>query len=152
MMKAKTFPARYQFTVIPHIFIKGASEAVAFYEKAFGATEIFRVSKPNDQIVHAEMSVGHCVFMLGDADTPFHDPHFLKGTCFGLHVYTDDVDASLAWAVAAGAVAMGPIRDMFYGDRMGMLQDPFGHIWVFPTHQEDVEPEEIKRRGEALFR
>ena len=89
--------------------------------------------------------------MVGDADAPFQDPQSQRGTTVGLHVYTDDVDALVARAIAAGAVAIGEIQNMFYGDRMGMLKDPFSHIWVFLTHQEDVEPDEIKRRGEALF-
>lgn len=151
MMKTMPIPARYRFGVIPHVFVKGASEAIVFYEKAFGATEIFRVVKPNGQVVHAEVSVGGCLFMVGDADEPFHDPQSLHGTSVGLHVYTDDVHALLARAVTAGAVAIGSTQDMFYGDRMGMLQDPFGHVWVFLTHQVDVGSEEIKRRGEALF-
>jgi PhnB protein len=152
MMKTKPIPARYQFAVIPHIFIKGASEAIAFYEKGFGAKELFRVSKPDGQIIHAELSVGNCVFMVGEAEAHFHDPKSLKGTCVGLHLYTDNVDSLVSRSVSAGAVEIGSIQDMFYGDRMGTLQDPFGHIWVLLTHQEDVQPQEIKNRGEALFR
>jgi PhnB protein len=149
---AKPIPKRYQFSVIPHIFIDGASAAVSFYERAFGATEIFRVSRPDGKIVHAEIQIGESIIMVGDADGLFHDPRSLKGVSVGLHLYTEDVDALFARAVGAGAKAIEAVQDMFYGDRMGMLEDPFGHIWVFLTHKEDVAPEQIKLRGEALFK
>lgn len=151
-MTEKKIPDRYQFAIIPHIFIKGASAAVAFYEKAFDAEEIFRVSKPNGLIVHGEIKIGESVIMVGDAEGLFHDPRSLGGISAGLHVYVDDVDALFARAVGAGAKEIEPVQDMFYGDRMGMLQDPFGHIWVLLTHNEDLVPEGIKKRGEALFK
>jgi len=150
-MTAKPIPDRYQFAIIPHIFIKGASAAIAFYEQAFAAAEIFRVSKPDGQIIHAEIKMGASVIMVGDAEGLFHDPRSLKGVSVGLHLYTDDVDALLARAVGAGAKIIEPVQDMFYGDRMGMLEDPFGYIWVLLTHQEDMTPEAIKMHGEALF-
>jgi len=89
--------------------------------------------------------------MVGDAEPPFAVPTASGSTTVGLHVYLDDVDTALARAEQAGATILQPAQDMFYGDRAGMLQDPFGHIWVLLTHQEDLEPAEIKRRGEALL-
>ena len=151
-MTLKSIPDRYHYSVIPHIFIKGASAAIEFYKQAFGATEVFRISQPNGEIVHAEILIGGSIIMVGDADGVFSDPHSLSGSPVGLHVYVEDVDAQFIQAVSAGAKAIEPVKEMFYGDRMGMLEDPFGHIWVLLTHKENLSPEEIKNRGEAMLK
>jgi PhnB protein len=132
--------------------VNGASRAIAFYEKAFGATELFRIVRPDDRIVHAEMRIGESVIMVGDADGPFRDPNSLHGSSVGLHVYVENVDTLFAQAVSVGAKVIQSVQDMFYGDRTCMLEDPFGHIWVLLTYQEDMQPEEFKKRGEALFK
>jgi PhnB protein len=150
-MSAGSMPYRYHRSAIPHLMIDGASEAIGFYERAFGASEIFRVSQPDGKIVHAEIKVGDSVVMLGDTDDAFGDPLALGGTTVGLHVYVEDVDSWFARAVAAGAKVLQPVQDMFYGDRMGMLEDPFGHVWVLLTHKEELSPEEIKIRGEVML-
>ena len=150
-MSGGSIPDRYHRSVIPHVMIDGASEAIRFYEQAFGASEIFRVSQPDGRIVHAEIKVGDSVVMVGDMDEAFGDSRSLGGTSVGLHVYVEDVDARFARAVAAGAKELHLVQDMFYGDRMGMLEDPFGHVWVLLTHKEEMPPEEIKARGEAMF-
>jgi PhnB protein len=147
----EAIPDRYRYSVIPHVMVEGASAAIEFYERALGATELFRIAQPDGRIVHAEITIGRSVVMVGDANDPFEDPHSLGGLSVGLHVYVEDVDARFAQAVDAGARVIEPVRDMFYGDRMGMLKDPFGHIWVLLTHLEDLPPEEIKRRGEAML-
>lgn len=152
MMPAKPAPVRYQHSVVPHVMIKGASAAIEFYKRAFDATEIFRISQPNGQIAHAEIVVSGSIIMVGDAEGTFHDPLSLGGPSVGLHVYVENVDILFAQAISAGAAAIQPVQHMFYGDRMGMLEDPFGHIWVLLTHEEDITPEEIKRRGEAMFK
>jgi len=133
--------------------IKGASEAIEFYKRAFGATEIFRLSHPNGQIGHAEIKIGDSSVMLADPceQGAFRTPQSLGGSSVALHVYVKDVDAQFAQAVSAGAKAVKPVFDQFYGDRTGTLQDPFGHIWFLATHKEDIAPEEISRRAEALF-
>jgi len=146
-----SIPARYRYSVIPHVMVDGASAAIEFYSEGFGATELFRVSSPDGRIVHAEITIGDSIVMVGDADDPFHDPRSLGGLSVGLHVYVDDVDAQVARAVQAGATLSEPVQDMFYGDRMGMVTDPFGHLWVLLTHEEDLPPAEIKRRGEAVL-
>lgn len=151
-MTVTKIPDRYKFAIIPHIFIKGAAAAIDFYEQAFDAREIFRVSKPDGKIVHAEIKIGESVIMVGDAEGVFRAPQSLGGISVGLHVYVDSVDVLFARAVDAGAKIVEPIQDMFYGDRMGMLEDPFGHVWVLLTHNDDLAPEEIKKRGEALLR
>ena len=151
-MSINSIPDRYRRSVIPHIMIDGASAAIEFYKQAFGATEVFRISQPDGQIVHAEILIGESVIMVGDGGGVFGNPHSLGGSAVGLHVYVEDVDARFAQAVSAGAKAIEPVQDMFYGDRMGMLEDPFGHIWVLLTHKEDLTPDEIKNRGEAMLK
>jgi PhnB protein len=150
-MTEKWLPHRYIHSVIPHIMIKGASTAIEFYKRAFDAVEIFRIAKPDGKIIHAEITIGDSIIMVGDAEGIFHDPQSLGGSSVGLHIYIDKVDDYFAQAVHAGAEPLQPVQDMFYGDRMGILKDPFGHIWVLLTHKEDVTPEEIKRRGEAML-
>jgi PhnB protein len=151
-MTARQIPDRYRQSVIPHIMIKGASAAIEFYTRAFGATELVRIAKPNGHIVHAEIKIDDSIIMVGDAERPFHDPNSLGGSSVGLHIYVKNVDALSAQATSAGAKEIQPVQDMFYGDRMAMLEDPFGHIWVLLTHLEDIAPEEIKKRGEAILK
>jgi PhnB protein len=122
-MTVKPVPERYQYTVIPHIMIKGASAAIEFYKQAFSATEIFRIAKPTGEIAHAEIKIGNSIIMLGDTTKHFKDSQSLGGTSVGLHVYVDDVDNVFAQAVAAGAIVMEPMQDMFHGDRTAMLKD-----------------------------
>jgi PhnB protein len=150
-VRLKQIPDRYYHSVIPHIFVNGASAAIEFYKQALGATEIFRISQPNGQIVHAEIKIGDSIIMLGDAEGIFCAPQSIGGSTVGLHVYIDNLDAQFTQAVNVGAKEIQPVQDMFYGDRMAMLEDPFGHIWVLLTHQEDLTLEEIKRRGEAML-
>lgn len=151
-MTVKPIPDGYH-SITPYLMIKGASEAIEFYKRAFGATEIFRLSHPNGQIGHAEIKIGDSSVMLADPceQGTFRTPQSLGGSSVALHVYVQDVDAQFAQAVSAGAKAVKPVFDQFYGDRTGTLQDPFGHIWFLATHKEDIAPEEINRRAEALF-
>jgi len=151
-MTVKPIPDGYH-SITPYLMIKGASEAIEFYKRAFGATEIFRLSHPNGQIGHAEIKIGDSSVMLADPceQGAFRTPQSLGGSSVALHVYVKDVDAQFAQAVSAGAKTIKPVFDQFYGDRTGTLQDPFGHIWFLATHKEDIAPEEISRRAEALF-
>jgi PhnB protein len=150
-MSDKKIPTRYKNSVIAHIMIKEASAAIDFYQEAFNAKEIFRIAKPNGNIIHAEILIEDAIIMLGDAEELFQDPQKLKGTTVGLHVYVEDVDALFLQAVKFGAIVIQNVTDMFYGDRMAMLKDPFGHIWVLLTHQMHMTPEEIKRNAEKLL-
>ncbi len=151
-MTVKPIPDGYH-SITPYLMIKGASEAIEFYKRAFGATEIFRLSHPNGQIGHAEIKIGDSSIMLADPceQGAFRTPQSLGGSSVALHVYVKNVDAQFAQALSAGAKAIKPVFDQFYGDRTGTLQDPFGHIWFLATHKEDIAPEEISRRAEALF-
>lgn len=145
-------PDRYRYAAVPHVMIEGAAEAIAFYVTAFGAEEVMRIAHPDGRILHAEIRIQDSVLMLGDAEGEFLSPPAAGGTTAGLHVYVEDVDALYRQAVAAGAESLQPPADMFYGDRTVMLKDPFGHVWVFLTHIEDLSPEELARRGNALLR
>ena len=139
--------------VIPYLHVKGAASAIEFYRQAFGATEVLRLSEPDGRIGHAEIEIGGARIMLAD-EFPEHGirgPQSLGGTSVGLHLTVPDVDALAERAVAAGAKLARPIKDEFYGERGGKLEDPFGHVWQVMTHQEDVPAEEMQRRYDALL-
>ena len=145
-------PDRYRNGVIPHIYVAGASEAIAFYERAFGAVELFRVAHPNGRIQHAELSIHGSVVMIGDPTAKLYgDPRALGGCTAGLHVLVDDNAAVLRRAVEAGAQQVQAPTAMFYGASSASLRDPFGHVWVLLTWQQDLEPAEMQRRGNALL-
>ncbi|NJC69123.1 VOC family protein [Planosporangium thailandense] len=144
-------PDRYRYAVVPHIAVDGAANAIGFYTTAFGAEELTRIARPDGRILHAEIRIRDSVLMLGDAEGDFVSPSMVGGTTVGLHVYVEDVDALHRQAVAAGAESLQPPTDMFYGDRTIILKDPFGHVWVFLSHIEDLSLKEITRRGEDLL-
>ena len=112
------------------------------------------MAMPSGDIGHAEIMIGNSRIMLADPceEFNFRSPKVLGGSSVGLHVYVEDVDKLFAQAVAAGAKVVKPVQDQFYGDRGGTLEDPFGHVWFLATHKEDLAPEEINRRAEALFK
>lgn len=137
-------------SVTPYLSIHGAAEAIAFYEKAFGATEIMRMTTPNGLLGHAEIKIGDSIVMLADEWPGMYarSPQSLGGVSCQIMLYVPAVDAFMARAVSAGATVTQPPTDMFWGDRFGKLRDPFGHEWAVATHVEDVPPEEIARRME----
>jgi PhnB protein len=150
----KPVPEGYH-TLTPYLSVKGASDAIAFYKKAFGAEELARMPMPDGRVGHAELQIGDSRLMLADempemGDAVTKSPRTLGGVTAGLCLYVADVDALFARAVAAGAVAKRPLTNQFYGDRSGVVEDPFGHLWTLATHVEDVPPEEMKRRMAAL--
>ncbi|MGH9670678.1 MAG: VOC family protein, partial [Terriglobales bacterium] len=132
--------------------IQGAAAAIEFYRKAFGATELVRMAQPDGRIGHAELRIGDSVVMLADEvpEMGYRGPKSLGGTPVSILLYFDDVDAVVARAVAAGAKLTREVKDQFYGDRSGVIEDPFGHLWTIATHKEDVSPEEIDRRMAAM--
>ncbi len=139
-------------TVTPYLSISSAKDAIEFYKLAFGATEIFRLNTPTGDIAHAEIKIGDSVIMLAEPceDSPMPSPDTLGGSTVAVHLYVEDVDAMFEQAIDAGALDIKSVEDQFYGDRMGTLKDPFGHIWFVSTHIEDLTPEEIQQRAEAL--
>ena len=139
-------------TITPHLVCAGASDAMAFYAKAFDAVELSRLPGPGGKLMHASMRIGDSVFMLVDEapDWKSFGPKALNGTPVSLHLYVPDVDASVAQAIAAGATVRMPIADMFWGDRFGMIEDPFGHHWSVATHTRDVTPEEMQKAMSSM--
>ena len=141
-------------TLTPYLVIKGASEAIEFYKRAFGAQEKVRMPGPDGKsVMHAELKIGDSPLMLADEfpDMGSLGPHGIGGTSVVIHVYVDDADAVFNQAVAAGAQVKMPLQDMFWGDRYGQITDPFGHRWSVATHKEDLTPEEMGKRAQAAF-
>ncbi|MEU0061757.1 MULTISPECIES: VOC family protein [Streptomyces] len=146
MPATETVPAAYRHAVVPHLLVDDADAALAFYERAFGAEPRFRLDGDEGEVVHAELTVAGAVLMLGDARGDLRSPAALGATPVILHVYVPDVDALTARATAAGAELLEGPADQFHGDRTAMLRDPFGHLWIFLTHLEDLTPEQIAQR------
>jgi PhnB protein len=147
-MKNHQRPPRYRNAVVPHIYVEGAANAIAFYKRAFGASELFRVARPDGKILHAEITVAGSVLMIGDPDAKLYgDPRSLGRCTTSLHVFPDDNEAFLRRAVEAGAEMIQPPTDMFYGASSASVRDPFGHVWVLLSWKEDLAPAEIERRG-----
>ncbi|MFJ4710028.1 VOC family protein [Streptomyces anulatus] len=151
-MTETAIPETYRNAVVAHIMVDGAANAIDFYTRAFGVEELFRLDGPDGRIMHAEVKIQGSTIMLGDADGPlFSAPTAVGGTTVGLHVFVADVDALARQATAAGAELLQPPADQFHGDRTTMLKDPYGHVWVFLTHLEDLTPDEVARRARELF-
>lgn len=150
---SKPTPAGYH-TLTPYLTINGAAKAIDFYKSIFGASERMRMETPDGRVGHAELAIGDAVIMLSDEwpDMGCKGPEALGGSPVSLHVYVDDVDAVADRAVAAGATLKRPPKDEFWGDRMGTIVDPFGHVWLIATHVEDVPEGAMGRRAEAAMR
>jgi PhnB protein len=151
-MSTKPVPEGYH-TITPYLHVPRAIDAMAFYEKAFGAKELMRLTMPDGSIGHAEMRIGDSAFMMADENQEWNNPSplTLGGTSAGLMIYVDNVDEVFAQAVAAGATVLQDVTDQFYGDRSGTISDPFGHKWTISTHVEDVSEEEMDRRMKAMY-
>ena len=148
--KVKPVPEGYH-NLTPYLIVDGATRAIEFYQKAFGAAELMRIAAPGGKIGHAELQVGDSRIMLADEhhDMDAHGPARFGGSPVGLLLYVEDVDAVVARAVAAGAALTRPVADQFYGDRVGGITDPFGHRWWIATRKEDLTSEELHRRAAA---
>jgi PhnB protein len=149
-MAVKPIPDGYH-TVTPYLIVNDAVGALDFYKQAFGATELFRMQKPDGKIGHAEIKIGDSPIMLADEhpEAGAKSPQSLGGAAVSILLYVEDADAVTEQAVAAGAKVLRPLQNQFYGDRSATLSDPFGHTWHIATHIEDVTPEEMQKRIEA---
>jgi len=148
MPSVKPIPDGYP-QVTPYLIVDGANAAIEFYRDVLGATERARLPGPDGRIGHAELLLGSSLIMLAD-ETPqmgILGPRSVGGTPVTISVYVEDVDAVFDRAVKAGAKALRPAGDKFYGDRPGQFEDPFGHRWSVATHTEDVSPEEMAKRA-----
>lgn len=143
--KPRPIPEGYA-SVTPYLIVADADAAIAFYKRAFGAEEVMRLPMPNGRIAHAEIRIGTSRVMLGEAppESGPRDPGAARPIF--LYLYVEDVDATYAAALAAGATAGQPPENQIYGDRSGSVTDPFGHLWYVATHIEDVSRQEILRR------
>lgn len=139
-------------TVTPHLVCAGAAEAIEFYKKAFGATEVMRVPMPDGKLMHASVMIGDSMVMLVDEMPQMGcvGPKARGGSSVTLHLSVPNVDEVFATAVKAGATERMPPQDMFWGDRYGQVEDPFGHWWSIATHIRDVTPEEIAEASKNM--
>lgn len=137
-------------TATPYLVVRGASDAIAFYVRAFGAKEKVCMRMPNGTVMHAEVQVGDSMIMLSEENPQWgsKSPLTLGGSATHVMLYVRDVDAFVARALAAGATVEMPIANMFWGDRYGKIRDPFGHQWSIGTHIEDLTPKETQRRAD----
>jgi uncharacterized glyoxalase superfamily protein PhnB len=141
-------------TITPDMVIKGASEAIEFYKKAFGAKERSCMMGPDGRsVLHAEIQIGDSVVMLADENPqyPRRSPTLLKGTAVTLHLYVEDADGTFKRALGAGAKQVMAVEKTFWGDRYGVITDPFGHMWSIASHVEDVPMEEMMTRMQAAM-
>jgi uncharacterized glyoxalase superfamily protein PhnB len=152
--KAAPVPPQYG-TATPHLIVSPCSDALEFYTKAFGAKVLMTMPGPEGRIMHAEMKIGDSIVMCSDEmDMPGSatrkTPKNAGATTGGVMLYLKDVDAFFERAVAAGATAVMPPADQFWGDRYGQIEDPFGHVWALATHLRDMTPKELKKAFEQM--
>jgi PhnB protein len=138
-------------SVTPHLVCAEASDALAFYKKAFGAAELTRLPTPEGKLLHASIRIGDSVVMLNDEfpEMGALGPKSRQGTSVTIHLFVADADAAFARAMKAGATVKMPLQDMFWGDRYGLLEDPFGHSWSIATHIRDLTYKEIQEAARA---
>ncbi len=151
--KSKTKPVPPGFhSVTPHLICDGTAAAIDFYKRAFGAIELTRLPTPNGKVMHASIKIGDSIVMMNDEfpEMGALGPKNRKGTSVTLHLFVDDVDKSFARAVKAGATVKMPVQDMFWGDRYGAVEDPFGHSWSLATHQRDLTPRQIQEAAKNM--
>ncbi len=150
--QVKAIPEGYH-SITPYLIVDDAHEAIEFYKKAFNAKELFRMAGPDDTIGHAELQIGNSRFMLADESQMMgtESPNTLGGCPVSLMVYVENVDSAFNQAVQAGAKIKVELKDQFWGDRSGSLEDPFGHRWSLASHIEDVPPSEMEKRMKEMM-
>jgi len=149
---AKPIPDGFH-TVTPSIVVNNAIEAMEFYKNAFGAKEIYKFPTPDGKILHAMIQIGDSFVMLSDefSSMGMRSPQTVGGTSVTLHLYVEDADKIFKQATSAGAVVTMPIMDVFWGDRYGVVMDPYGHSWGIATHKVDMTPEGLRKAGEEFL-
>ncbi len=149
---AKKIPEGYH-TITPHLIVKGAAEAIEFYQKAFGAEVRGIHHGPGGAVMHAEVKIGDSIVMMNDEfpDYGAIGPKARGGTSTVLNIYTEDADSLFKRATTAGATVVMPLADQFWGDRYGQVEDPYGHRWAIATHLEDLTEEELQKRGQQAM-
>ena len=139
-------------SITPYLIVDDANAAIEFYSRAFGAEETLLLPM-GERVAHAEIRIGDSIIMLADEfpDMGHLGPKSRGGTTVSLMVYVEDVDSAFRQAIDAGATEKRPVETQFWGDRMGTLTDPFGHMWSLATHVEEVSPDEMQRRMDAMM-
>jgi uncharacterized glyoxalase superfamily protein PhnB len=151
--KSKVEPVPAARGATPYLVVKGAADAIAYYQRTFGAELLFRMDTPDGKVMHAELAVGPARFMLTEEQPQYGalSPKTLGGSASTAIVHVPNVDATFDRAVSSGSTVTMPLADQFWGDRSGAITDPFGHKWMIATHIEDPSPDEIKRRVQKMF-
>ncbi|HEY0791355.1 MAG TPA: VOC family protein [Chthoniobacterales bacterium] len=150
MMNTNPNPIREGFhSVTPALVVRDAAAAIEFYQRAFGAAEHYRLTGPDGRIMHAQIQIGDSILMLCDEMPEWgcHSAETLGGSPISLAIYVPDVDTSFARALTAGASVVRPVTNQFYGDRSGVVADPFRLSWSIATQVETVSPEEMEKRA-----
>jgi PhnB protein len=151
--KVKAVPDGFH-TITPHLTVRDATRALEFYKQAFGAQVLHVMPAPGGKVMHAAIKIGDSILMLNDEFPEYGGdpaPSATSGSGVALHVYLDNVDAAFERAVSAGASVKMPLMDQFWGDRYGIVKDPFGHKWSLATHTRDMSPEEMQKEQEKAF-
>ncbi|AOW10627.1 VOC family protein [Flavobacterium gilvum] len=151
MQTSHIYPGAY--TLNAYITIGGCSNAIEFYKKAFGATEKCRLLMPDGKICHAEIEIEGSLLMMVDENIEWGNkgPLTIGGNPMTFGLYVKDVDSVYQKVIDAGGTSVMPIEDMFYGDRMGQVMDPFGYKWMIATHKEDMSYEEMQKRFDKML-
>ena len=154
MSKVSHIPKDYN-AITPYLIVKGAAQAIEYYKKVFGATEVFRMNGPDGKVGHAELKIGNSRIMLAD-ENPNMGQGYSSAATIGaspvsLYLYIPDADRVVERATAEGAKILKPVQDQFYRDRSGFIQDPFGHFWSVATHVEDVSPKDVEERMKKVM-
>ena len=151
MANEKYIPNGYR-NITPSLSFKGTEQAIAWYKNVFGATEKSRIDGPDKKIMHAELTIGDSMIFMAEENPQYKNktPQSVNGNSISLHLYVKDVDDTVKKAVQNGATLTMPTMDMFYGDRVGCVEDPFGYTWVLATHVKDVSENEMKKKAEEF--
>ncbi len=152
-MAVKPIPDGFH-SVTPYLIVKGAANAIEFYQRVFNATELMRLVAPDGKVGHAEIQIGDSRIMLADEHPEMNllAPRSPGTSGASICLYVENVDEVVSQAISAGAKVQRPLQDQFYGDRSATLEDPFAHVWTVATHIEDVSPEEIDRRAAEMMK
>ena len=152
MPEVKAVPPGFH-TLTPHLTVRDADKALEFYKNALGAEVLHVARMPDGKVMHAGLRIGDSMLMLNEEFPEYGglSPLSVGGTGVTIHIYTEDVDAAFNRALSAGAEVKMPLMDQFWGDRYGIVADPFGHKWSLAAHVKDMSPEEMQRaQDEAM--
>ena len=150
-MATKSYIPEGLSALTPMLAVRNCDKAIAWYKKVLKATELNRLTDGEGKIAHAELQVSDCVLMLAEEHPDYNkSPDQLKGTTIILNLYVPDVDETVNLALAEGATLIFPVKDQFYGDRAGRIQDPFGHMWIISKHIRNVTPAEMQKQMDAV--